>query len=286
MYYCHKCGKQLADDELYCANCGTKRTDVPERKEERPRRNPADHEHETERVRNTENQNTGSRNSVKILIVVLVLAAAAAAGGFMLYTHNQKVANAGKSSQTTATADTAETESQTAASQNSTQAGNAQNNTKSGSTTGQTTGQTAENDTGSSKPAAVQEKKHEYTVVAQMKTWDEAKSWCESQGGYLATVTSQSEYDTILQKANESGLKVLWLGASRNAAGNFAWVNGEAFSFSAWAQGEPNNDGGSENYLGMMLSNDSWAMYDLPDDVSSYYKPDIAGFVIEKEAAQ
>jgi len=296
MYYCQKCGKELADDEIYCANCGTKRSDVPDSKAEQHTQDTAGHEAHS--VRDTAGREerpsrNGGKNTSKVLIVVLVLAVAAAAGGYALYSHNQKVADAGRASETEASApaeSTAEPQTQTdtgTASGTRASAENSQDSTQSGTTAGQTgSSSTGSKASTGSKTSTEQAKKHEYTVVARMTTWEEAKSWCESQGGYLATVTSQSEYDTILQKANESGLKVLWLGGSRNQAGNFAWSDGEAFTFSAWAQGEPNNDGGSENYLGMLLSNDSWSMYDMPDDVSAYYKPDIVGFVMEKEVAQ
>jgi len=296
MYYCQKCGKELADDEVYCANCGTKRSDVPDRKDERPPRDRAEREAETLRDTSGYNENStqnGGKHISKVLIVVLVLAVAAAAGGYALYSHNQKVADAGKAPETESSSSAGSTvtaQTQTGngnASGTQASAENSQNSTQSGTAAGQTgSSSTGSKASTGSKTSTEQAKKHEYTVVARMTTWEEAKSWCESQGGYLATVTSQSEYDTILQKANESGLKVLWLGGSRNQAGNFAWSDGEAFTFSAWAQGEPNNDGGSENYLGMLLSNDSWSMYDMPDDVSAYYKPDIVGFVMEKEVAQ
>lgn len=128
---------------------------------------------------------------------------------------------------------------------------------------------------------------HEYEVVTQRMTWQEASDYCEERGGHLATVTSQEEYNEVLEKANASGVKVLWLGGRRNAqTDSFEWVTREAFSFSDWAAGEPNNDEGVEDRLGIMYVKGSWHMYDLPNDVSPYYGADKVGFVMEKDIEQ
>lgn len=127
---------------------------------------------------------------------------------------------------------------------------------------------------------------HEYTVIPGIRTWSDAKAYCEIQGGHLATAVSQEEFDQIVAKANETGCVVLWLGAERVGDGEFSWVTGEDFSFDAWASGEPNNDGGIENCLGMMKIQGVWSMYDMPDDVSAYYGSDKVGFVMEKDIEQ
>lgn len=74
---------------------------------------------------------------------------------------------------------------------------------------------------------------HRYEVVAQRMTWAQADAYCKAQGGYLATVGSQEEYDQIIQLANQSGRKVLFLGGQRGSDGNFQWTNGEDFSYTA-----------------------------------------------------
>lgn len=88
---------------------------------------------------------------------------------------------------------------------------------------------------------------YEYQVIAQRMTWSEAYTYCQSQGGQLATPSTQEEYNQIVQKANESGLKVLWLGAQRTPDGSgFMWISGDEFSYAQWGAGEPNNDQGNE----------------------------------------
>ena len=122
----------------------------------------------------------------------------------------------------------------------------------------------------------------EYEIVLQRMTWSEAETYCEERGGHLAVITSQEEYDTVIMKASQYNVPVLWVGGSRSGDG-FSWTTGEPFSFSAWAAGEPNNDGGSENRIGLMQVKGSWAMYDMPEDVSAYYSADKVGFIMEIE---
>lgn len=128
---------------------------------------------------------------------------------------------------------------------------------------------------------------HEYEVVQGIRTWTDADAYCQSQGGHLATVNSPEEYDQIVAKANETGCVVLWLGASRrDGNSDFQLVIDEPDSYYAWAQGEPNNEGGAENCLGMMKVKGEWKMYDMPNDVSAYYGANKVGFVMEKEIEQ
>ncbi len=122
---------------------------------------------------------------------------------------------------------------------------------------------------------------HRYEVVGQRMTWAQADAYCKAQGGYLATVESQEEYDQIVRLADQSGRKVLFLGAQRGTDGNFQWTNGEDFSYTAWMSGEPNNDGGNENCLAMFLVDDQWVWSDVPNDLSSYYGESTVGFVCE-----
>lgn len=122
----------------------------------------------------------------------------------------------------------------------------------------------------------------EYTVVSQAMTWSEANAYCAGQGGALACITSQAEYDKVLAVAEQSGLHVLWLGGQRSGS-SFSWVSGEPFSFSSWAPGEPNNDGGSENYLALYNVNGAWGWYDAPNDLGTTYPAHTMGFVMERE---
>ncbi len=75
--------------------------------------------------------------------------------------------------------------------------------------------------------------------------WDDAEAFCESLGGHLATITSPEEQE-VLTNGNED---FLWIGGRWGIDGGWTWVTGEAWSYSAWNEGEPNNYGGGENYV-------------------------------------
>lgn len=97
---------------------------------------------------------------------------------------------------------------------------------------------------------------HWYDVIftnAAM-TWSAAKSAASSSAhlnmtGHLATVTSQEE-QTFLNDLNPSWDRA-WLGGTDEASeGTWTWITGEAFEFSNWSPGEPNNSfNGPENYM-------------------------------------
>lgn len=122
---------------------------------------------------------------------------------------------------------------------------------------------------------------HRYEIIPRRMIWSDADSYCRSLGGYLATVTSQEEYNKILEVANASDRKVLWLGAQKGQDQNFKWITDEPFSYSFWLQNEPNNEGGRENCLVMFSVNGQWVWADVPYDLSPYYSENQVGFVCE-----
>ena len=80
---------------------------------------------------------------------------------------------------------------------------------------------------------------HTYEFVAAPRTWQDASTYAQAQGGHLAAVTSASENNAIIQAAladtslissaptanNGGRAKYLWLGATDVVAeGHFAWV--------------------------------------------------------------
>jgi hypothetical protein len=95
-------------------------------------------------------------------------------------------------------------------------------------------------------------------------TWSAASAAATAKGGYLATLTSAQENTFVFglisgnsdfwrpaSGANTSGP---WLGGSQSndsagPAGNWSWVTGEAWSYTNWSVGEPNNFYTGENYL-------------------------------------
>lgn len=273
--FCHNCGTELEEGSAFCPECGTPQFDDPA----------PDHVHgglqdEPSSSRPLESKDTVSEGSSRrfliVIILIVILGIALGAGGFLLY---QKMSSPSPGKAETAAGKDA------SSSQNSDKSG--KDETASTKEADTDDGKADEKSTEEETPAPKEVTYiHEYTVVQGMRTWSDAKTYCEAQGGHLATAVSQDEYNQILAKANENGCVVLWIGGQRLQDGSFGWVTGEEFAFSAWAAGEPNNDGGSENCLGLMKVNGNWSMYDMPNDISAYYSSSKVGFIMEKDIAQ
>jgi flagellin-like hook-associated protein FlgL len=96
---------------------------------------------------------------------------------------------------------------------------------------------------------------HKYEIVWGILDWHQAKLDAESKGGYLATITSEQEFQTICSQIpefhNESAMP--WLGGTdEGSEGNWEWITGEPWSYTRWSPGNPNNGAGvvaSQNYL-------------------------------------
>ena len=92
---------------------------------------------------------------------------------------------------------------------------------------------------------------HYYYVydLDTVTTWEEAKEYCESQGGYLATVTSKEEDEFLYSYITDMGFDSVLFGLSDIDQENvWTWVTGEPFSYENWAPREPNHQGGYEHY--------------------------------------
>lgn len=136
----------------------------------------------------------------------------------------------------------------------------------------------------SSASGSTQVSEHTYTLVQQDMTWADAQSYCSSHGGYLATITSEEEYERVLDTMSGTEIAVCWVGGERSGNG-WGWVTGETFSFEAWADKEPNNEGGNESCLCLLKNpDDGWGWYDCPNDLGSTYKAYRMGFVMERES--
>lgn len=86
---------------------------------------------------------------------------------------------------------------------------------------------------------------HRYQFYDEAMTWEEAKARCESQGGHLATITSEAEQQFIMSVLEGTGTG-FWLGAQSNSFGWWSWVTDEAFEeqYSNFSEGRPDGSGG------------------------------------------
>lgn len=135
---------------------------------------------------------------------------------------------------------------------------------------GQDNGSWGGSGTNASPKAEIYIENKRYTLYDTTKTWTNAKSSAESNGAYLATITSESEQSIINELMSYGNLNDYYIGAYRaeNDANVWAWVTGEEFSFAIWKSGEPNNGSGSEDYVG--IYKDKLAWNDYPDVAHGY----------------
>lgn len=109
---------------------------------------------------------------------------------------------------------------------------------------------------------------HTYKLFQNPKTWTQAKSHCESMGGYLVTITSQEEHNFLFDQILRFSKKGIWAGATdKYEEGTWKWITGEKFYYTNWKRREPNNENGIEDYLELRsIANFKWN--DLSNDVT------------------
>ena len=104
---------------------------------------------------------------------------------------------------------------------------------------------------------------HSYYRSTGSAFWTDARTACANMGGYLVTVTSAAE-NNFLFNLWPSG----WIGLTDEVSeGIWRWVTGEAYSYTSWNPGEPNN-AGNEDYI-QFVGGGKWN--DLPNNVSLPY---------------
>ena len=89
---------------------------------------------------------------------------------------------------------------------------------------------------------------HSYYVFNNAIDYLEAKKYCESRGGYLATISSKAENDAIYSYIRSKDIKTAYFGLTdEKKEGVWTWVNGEKLTYTNWHRDEPNG-GTSENH--------------------------------------
>lgn len=116
---------------------------------------------------------------------------------------------------------------------------------------------------------------HEYELVnAEGITWTAARAAALNSGWDLVTVTSAEENAFIIAQVLSSGSTVArshyWIGLRDvEVEGTYDWVSGEAFGYTNWNGGEPNNSG-NEDYIAYDYVG-TWGWNDAPDNVGQIY---------------
>ena len=117
-----------------------------------------------------------------------------------------------------------------------------------------------------------------YELYDSTCRWSDAKSIAEKLGGRLATVPSEEVQGKLTALVGKGKKGAYWIGASDAASeGTFKWVTGEGLSYRHFQNGQPDDAGGNEDYIGMWASSGEWN--DFPD---TYYRDNSSiGFIVE-----
>ena len=107
---------------------------------------------------------------------------------------------------------------------------------------------------------------HSFAVASVARTWNEAKTICETLGGHLATSTSAEKNAFLVSLIGNN--TVLLGGSDKDNEGSWQWLTGEGWSYTNWNSGEPNNSGSGEHYLELQVSG-GWN--DINASTSRYY---------------
>ena len=136
---------------------------------------------------------------------------------------------------------------------------------------------------------------HNYKLIDTGLTWADAKTYCESLGGHLVTITSGVEQAFVQDLIVNRGTKgYYWTGGIRDSDGNFVWITGEKFSYSNWYNGEPTNAGGIENIITIYKYQGRNGMWNDLSELGnnggksagqfSFYNIENSGFICEWDA--
>lgn len=110
-----------------------------------------------------------------------------------------------------------------------------------------------------------------YYYIFEADSWIEANAWCKKNGGHLATLTSEAENKFAYEYMKSLKIDDAFFGLTdEETEGVWKWVTGEAFDYSNWDSGQPDNRWGEQHYAWF---NDGAPNYiwDDTDDHGGYY---------------
>lgn len=92
-------------------------------------------------------------------------------------------------------------------------------------------------------------------IVTPAMSWTNAQNYARTLGGNLTTIRSKAENDWLQATF---GKQSLWIGMNDvQTEGTFRWASGDAVTYTNWAQGEPNDYGGAEDF-GQLRDDGLW----------------------------
>ncbi len=118
---------------------------------------------------------------------------------------------------------------------------------------------------------------HDYELIREDITWDSANRSAMYKGGHLATITSDDEFNLIVQLVSDMGCSFCWLGGRTEIAvdGGVAswWITGESMPDKYWCVTEPSGTDGErieDCILLWYLEKYGWTFNDVMNDPFAY----------------
>lgn len=88
----------------------------------------------------------------------------------------------------------------------------------------------------------------EHLLCGSRRSWIDAHIGCRQRGGRLVVLETPEENATVSARVREFTEVQFWLGLSDSLTeGTWLWTDGSTLAYDAWASGEPNDAGGSED---------------------------------------
>lgn len=82
----------------------------------------------------------------------------------------------------------------------------------------------------------------EFQLCDLPMSWDSARDFCAAKGMTLARLDSAEQSQAVFAKAVDLRYDRWWLGARQADDDSVAWVDGTAFGFALWGDGQPRNN--------------------------------------------
>ena len=133
---------------------------------------------------------------------------------------------------------------------------------------------------------------HFYKVFDEIFNWSGANQRCKDYNGHLVTINTKDEQAAIQNMLFHYGGKknFYWTGGFSVQPNEWEWITREDFTYTNWAEGEPNNDLGNEFILAFNGSTGKW--FDCPSEGIEHI-PDVdffrlehSGFICEWESRE
>lgn len=116
---------------------------------------------------------------------------------------------------------------------------------------------------------------HRYHLVNGNKTWIEAQAYCRQKYTDMATINNMEEINKLNDTLTKETAIQAWIGLNKQEPSQWWWsFASENFykdddTYRNWASGQPNNNGGIEFCVQMVVTSGVW--HDYPCNSTSYF---------------